>query len=214
MICAPFSAMACILNHPLIDHRLATLRDSATDSVQFRAMIAAIGSLMVPEVTAAFGTREKTVCTPLEEMAGRCVARPIVLVPIMRAGLALLEGFHPLIPEASVGHVGVARDEQSLEPHSYYWNCPAHIDEAEVIVLDPMLATAGSAIWTISELKRRGAKHLHFACVVAAPEGVEAFEDAHADVPVTCAALDRELNGEGYIVPGLGDAGDRAFGTC
>lgn len=203
-----------ILDHPLIHQRLARLRQTETPTPEFRQLLSSIASLMVPEVTASLSTRPVTIQTPLEEMSARELQRPIILVPIMRAGLAMLEGFHPLMPEATVAHVGVARDEATLEPHSYFWKCPPRLSESEVIVVDPMLATAGSAIWTIDELKRQGARHLHMACIVAAPEGIDAFEKAHPEVPLTCATADRQLNSDGYIVPGLGDAGDRAFGTA
>jgi uracil phosphoribosyltransferase len=158
-------------------------------------------------------TKETEVTTPLTSMTGLELARPIVLVPILRAGLGFSEAFLQMLPEATVAHYGMNRNEESLQPEVYLERIPDHIAGAEVFVLDPMLATGGSAITAIDGLKKRGAKHLHFVCLVASPEGIKSLEESHPDVIITVAAIDEGLNEQGYIVPGLGDAGDRIFGT-
>lgn len=202
-----------IIDHPLIADRLTRLRDKDCGCEQFRLFVNNIVRLMVPSVTADLETVDATVQTPLESTSGHRLQRTIVLVPILRAGLSLLEGFLELIPEAVVAHIGLRRDHETLEPEVYYPNAPVDLANAEVIVLDPMLATGGSAIEATRLLKEQGATRLRFACLIAAPEGVEAHERAHPDVPCFAAALDRCLNDVGYICPGLGDAGDRSFGT-
>lgn len=169
--------------------------------------------MMVPAVTESLFTLPVQVHTPLEMTTGRKLERDIVLVPILRAGLGMLEGFLRLLPDASVAHIGMERDEETLQPKSYYFKAPTVLEDADVIVLDPMLATGGSASAAISELKKHGARHIRFACLVAAPEGVQIMNNDHPDVPVYYPALDSRLNEHGYILPGLGDAGDRIFGT-
>ena len=201
------------IHHPVIDDRLAHLRQRDCPTSDFRRHVQEIAQLMVPAVTANLPTLPVEVETPLEITTGRKLARAIVLVPILRAGLGMLEGFLRLLPEASVAHVGVARNEDTLMPESYYFNAPTCIKDAEILVLDPMLATGGSASATIAKLKNHGAQHIHFACLVAAPEGLQKLNSDHPDVPVHYAALDTQLNEQGYILPGLGDAGDRIFGT-
>ncbi|MBT8037720.1 MAG: uracil phosphoribosyltransferase [Verrucomicrobiae bacterium] len=201
------------IQHPVIDDRMARLRQRDCPSSDFRRFVQEIAQLMVPAVTANFPTLPVEIETPLEITTGQMLAREIVLVPILRAGLGMLEGFHRLLPEASVAHVGVARNEDTLIPESYYFNAPANIQDAQIIILDPMLATGGSASTTMSKLKNHGAQHIHFACLVAAPEGLKNLHAEHPDVPVYYAALDTQLNQQGYILPGLGDAGDRIFGT-
>ena len=168
---------------------------------------------MVPEVTSRLDTISTPVETPLEMTEGRRLARSLILVPILRAGLALAEGFLEVIPEATVAHIGLRRNHETLEPEVYYPNAPVDFSDSDTLVLDPMLATGGSAIETVRLLKAQGAGRLSFACVIAAPEGLEAFQAAHPDVPAYTTALDRQLNEQGYICPGLGDAGDRSFGT-
>lgn len=200
-------------DHPLVADRLAKLRSQDCSPQEFRHHVQDIAKLLVLPATAHLPTRPTSVTTPLEEMTGQKIESPIILVPILRAGLGLSEGFHQLLPEASVAHFGMARNEETLEPEVYYENFPAHLAEAEIFVLDPMLATAGSACATLSALKERGARRLHFVCLVAAPEGLARLEKEHPGTPVTCAAIDRQLNEKGYILPGLGDAGDRIFGT-
>jgi len=192
---------------------MARLRHRDCPTSQFRQYVQEIAQMMVPDVTANLFTLPTQVETPLEITTGRKLDREIVLVPILRAGLGMLEGFLRLLPEASVAHIGMARNEDTLDPESYYFNAPTNIDEADVIVLDPMLATGGSASAAITELKKRGARHIRFACIVTAPEGLERLNSDHPDVSVYYPALDSRLNEHGYILPGLGDAGDRIFGT-
>jgi uracil phosphoribosyltransferase len=163
--------------------------------------------------TANLATKEKEITTPLTSMIGQELERPIVLVPILRAGLGFSEPFLQMLPEATVAHYGMRRNEESLQPEVYLERIPEHIADSEVFVLDPMLATGGSAKAAINGLKERGAKHLHFVCLVASPEGLKSLKENHADVNITCAAIDEGLDQQGYIVPGLGDAGDRIFGT-
>ena len=172
-----------------------------------------IASLMVPAVTADLERRAVPCTTPLEITSGEAVARPIILVPILRAGLGFLDGFLDLIPHAAVAHIGLARNEKTLQPESYYLRHPADLADADLILLDPMLATGGSAVQAITTLLEAGAKRIRFACLLAAPEGIAAMENAHPQVPVFTAAIDRCLSEKGYILPGLGDAGDRLFGT-
>ncbi len=202
-----------VIDHPLIADRLARLRDKDCSCEQFRLLVNNIARLMVPAVTADLETTSSTVQTPLESTEGQRLKRPLVLVPILRAGLSLLEGFLELIPEAIVAHMGLRRNHETLQPEVYYPNAPVDLSHTDVIVLDPMLATGGSAIEAIRLLKDQGATRIRFACLIAAPEGVEAHERAHPDVPGFTAALDRCLSELGYICPGLGDAGDRSFGT-
>lgn len=168
---------------------------------------------MVPTVTADLPTRPLSVETPLEVTSGVEVESPIILAPILRAGIGFLDGFVDLLPTASVAHIGLARNESTLQPEPYYFKAPGHLDEAEVMILDPMLATGGSVIEAAKRLREAGAVRLRFACLVAAPEGVSALEDAFEDLPIFTAGLDRCLNSKGFILPGLGDAGDRLFGT-
>lgn len=206
-------AMNHHIQHPVIDDRMARLRRRDCPTGEFRDYVQQIAQLMVPEVTADLFTLPQQVETPLEITTGRKLEREIVLVPILRAGLGMLEGFLRLLPEASVAHIGMERDEMSLEPRSYYFKAPTGLDGADVLVLDPMLATGGSASAAVRELKKHGARHLRFACIVAAPEGLGRLNTDHPDVPVYFPALDNRLNEHGFILPGLGDAGDRIFGT-
>lgn len=202
-----------ILNHPVIDEYMAKLRCKECSTEDFRRYVRQIAMLMVPYATANLPTKTCSVETPLETAATRMLSKPIILCPILRAGLGLLDGFLTLLPQASVAHVGLARNEETLVPEPYYFNCPTKLAEAEVIVLDPMLATGGSASEAISELKKHGARQLRFVCLVAAPEGLTRLSKDHPDTPILAANLDRALNKHGYILPGLGDAGDRIFGT-
>ena len=202
-----------VLDHPLIADRVSRLRDKDCSSREFRLLLHNIACLMVPQVTAQLETTPTRVETPLEITEGRNLARPIILVPILRAGLSLAGGFLEIIPEAIVAHIGLRRNHETLRPEVYYPNAPVNFSDSDTIILDPMLATGGSAIETVRLLKEQGASRLYFACVIAAPEGGEAFRSAHPDVPVFTAGLDRCLNEQGYICPGLGDAGDRSFGT-
>lgn len=202
-----------IIDHPLIQNKLTRLRDVNTKNHNFRLLLEELTAFMVYEITRNYPLREVEVRTPLERMTGKVLDTPVVLVPILRAGTGMLRGVLDLIPTARVGHIGLYRDPESLRPVEYYAKFPQSMGDAQVILVDPMLATGGSAIVGIDILKREGARKIQFLCLVAAPEGVEAFSAAHPDVPIYTAALDRELNDHGYILPGLGDAGDRIFGT-
>lgn len=203
-----------VIDHPLIADRLARLRDTKCNSENFRLLVGNVARLMVPQVTADLETAPRQVETPLESMEGVRLARPVVLVPILRAGLSLSDGFLDLIPEAIVAHIGLARNEETLEPETYYPNARVDLGEAHVLVLDPMLATGGSAVEALNQLKSQGASRLKFVCLIATPEGVTSLEEHHPEVPIYTAAVDRCLDERGYIRPGLGDAGDRAFGTA
>jgi uracil phosphoribosyltransferase len=202
-----------LLNHPVIDDEMTRLRDPSCPPPEFRRRVRRIASLMVPAVTADVPAESVPCTTPLETTTGRLLTREFLLAPVLRAGLGFLDGFLDLIPQASVAHIGLARNEETLLPEPYYFKHPPVLEDFTIILLDPMLATGGSAIEAVARLRAAGARHMRFACLVAAPEGVAAFEAACPDVPVFAAALDRCLNGRGYILPGLGDAGDRLFGT-
>ena len=202
-----------IIDHPVIQTKLTELRDYTSEHRKFRALLDEIASLMVYEVTRDWPTTTKPVQTPLERTTGKVLARRVTLVPILRAGLGMAGGVLRLLPEARMGHLGVFRDEKTLEPVSYYQKLPPDIASTEVVLIDPMLATGGSATAAVSVLKKSGVTSLRFVCLVAAPEGIATFHRAHPEVPIFCAAVDRQLNEKGYILPGLGDAGDRLFGT-
>ncbi len=202
-----------LVQHPLIQAKLTKLRDKRTDRLQFRQILEELTALMVYEITRDFPVRAVEVETPFERTQGVELARPVVLVPILRAGIVMLDGVLSLIPSAYVGHIGIYRDPATLKPVQYFVKLPANLAEALVIVVDPMLATGGSAVHAVQVVKERGGRDVRFLCLVAAPEGVRAMAQAHPDVPVYAAALDRELDSHGYIRPGLGDAGDRLFGT-
>jgi uracil phosphoribosyltransferase len=205
--------MLRIIEHPLISDELTRLREPACPSPEFRQRLRRIASLMVPAVTADLETRVTPCTTPLEITSGAVLACGITLVPVLRAGLVFLDGFLDMIPQASVAHIGLARNERTLLPESYYMKHPPSLGERDIIVLDPMLATGGSAVEAVRRMKDAGASSVRFACLVAAPEGVANLHAAFPDLPVFAAALDRCLNERGYILPGLGDAGDRMFGT-
>ena len=201
------------LDHPVIQTKLTELREFDTDHYTFRSLLEEIAMLMIYEVTRDWPTVPKMVRTPLENMTGAVLSRQVTLVPILRAGLGMTEGVLRVLTEARVGHLGVRRDEKTLEPIEYYRKLPPDVAETEVLLIDPMLATGGSAIGAITVLKAAGVKTMKFVCLVAAPEGVANLHAAHPDVPIYCCAIDRQLNEKGYILPGLGDAGDRIFGT-
>lgn len=205
--------MLQVIEHPLIDDELTRLREPSCGSAEFRQRVRRIASLMVPAVTRDLETDVVPCETPLEITSGKHLRRRILLVPVLRAGLGFLDGFLDLIPAAAVAHIGLARNEQTLQPEPYYMKHPPVLQGRDVILLDPMLATGGSAVEAMRRLGSAGADSMRFASLVAAPEGVAAVEDAFPDVPVFTAALDRCLNEKGYILPGLGDAGDRLFGT-
>lgn len=202
-----------VVEHPLIRHKLTMMRDTEAGSKDFRELLDEIAMLMMYEITRDLKLEEIMVKTPITTCKGyRLAANSITVVPILRAGLGMVNGVLKLIPNAKVGHIGLYRDPQTLRPVEYYCKLPPDMD-AETIVVDPMLATGGSSAAAISMLKKRGLKNIRLMCLVAAPEGVEVVNQAHPDVEIFTAALDDHLNSHGYIVPGLGDAGDRIFGT-
>jgi uracil phosphoribosyltransferase len=203
-----------IVTHPLIQHKVTKLRDKGTATRDFKALVNEIAMLMAYEATKDLPLEATTVETPLEATTGRQVAgKKLALVPILRAGLGMVDGIVQLVPSARVGHIGLYRDHDTLEPVHYYFKIPGDEEDRLFFVLDPMLATGGSAVQAVSALKQVGARRIRFLCIVAAPAGVQRMLEHHPDVPVYAAALDRELNQSGYILPGLGDAGDRLFGT-
>jgi uracil phosphoribosyltransferase len=203
-----------VLDHPLIQHKLAVLRDKETSKKTFRALVDEISMLMGYEVTKDIKLQDVAIETPLERMTARKVSgKKLTLVPILRAGLGMVEGILRLMPSVRVGHIGLYREHDTLQPVDYYFKIPRESESRDFIVLDPMLATGGSAVAAVNSLKKNGATRVRFVCIVAAPEGVQTMLDAHPDVHIYTAALDRQLNEHGYIVPGLGDAGDRLFGT-
>lgn len=206
--------MLTVVDHPLLKRALTTLRDADTPYGEFRRTLSDVSSILAYEALRDLPVTTCPVQTPLEETEGYQLAREVVVVPVLRAGRGLVEGFVRYVPEARVGHLGMYRDEQSHEPVDYYSNVPPQVRDARVFVVDPMLATGGSAAGAINHLKRRGAKDLVFVCLVAAPEGVARLEDYHPDVSIVTAALDRQLDENAFIRPGLGDAGDRIFGTA
>ncbi len=207
-------AKVMIMDHPLIQHKLTILRNVETASTQFRALVSEIAMLMCYEATRDLPLEEVDTQTPLALAKTKSIAgKKLAFVPILRAGLGMVDGVLALVPSARVGHIGLYRDEKTLTPVEYYCKLPADIEEREVIVLDPMLATGGSAIDAITQIKTRNPQKIKFMCIIAAPEGLEALKNAHPDVDIYVGALDECLNENGYIMPGLGDAGDRIFGT-
>ncbi len=203
-----------IFDHPLIQHKLGIIRDENTDHKLFRELVSEIGMFMAYEVTRDLPLEDVNIRTPICETTVKRLAKaPVVLIPILRAGLGMVDGMLDLIPSAKVGHVGLYRDETTAKPVSYYCKLPENIDSAICIVLDPMLATGGSAVAAVDFLKEKGAKNIKFMCIIAAPEGIDVLSEAHPDIEIYCAAKDEGLNEHKYIVPGLGDAGDRIFGT-
>lgn len=202
------------ITHPLILHKLAFIRDKNTGSKDFRELVSEVSMLMAYEVTRNLPMEEIEIETPVCKTKCKVLAgKKVAIVPILRAGLGMVDGMLQLIPAAKVGHIGLYRDEETLQPVEYFCKLPQDIAERDVIVVDPMLATGGSAILAIDSLKKRNANNIKFVCLVAAPEGVKAVQEAHPDIDIYVAALDDHLNEHGYIVPGLGDAGDRLFGT-
>ena len=203
-----------VLDHPLIQHKLSLIRDEKTGSKEFRELVEEVAMLMAYEVTRDFPLQEIEVKTPVALAKTNVIAgRKVGLIPILRAGLGMVDGMLRLIPAAKVGHVGLYRDPETLLPVEYYCKLPNDIEERDLIVIDPMLATGGSASAAITFLKDRGAKNIKLMCLIAAPEGIKTVQNAHADVDIFVAAVDERLNEHGYIIPGLGDAGDRLFGT-
>lgn len=202
------------VNHPLVLHKLAYLRNKDTGAKAFRDLVSEIATLLAYEVTRDLEMEDVEIETPICKTTCKMIAgKKLAIVPILRAGLGMVDGMLNLIPAAKVGHIGLYRDEETLKPVEYFCKLPEDIAEREVIVVDPMLATGGSAIDAVTLLKNKGAKSLKFACLIGSPEGVKAFQEAHPDVDIFIASIDEKLNEKGYIVPGLGDAGDRLFGT-
>ncbi len=202
-----------LIQHPLVKKDVTVLRDKKTNTEMFRAAVTRISNIMAVEISNAFSLKEIRVETPLEKTKGFKMQQDVVLIPVLRAGLGMVDGFLQIIPDAKLGHVGLERNETTLKPNTYYLKTPKNLSKSEVILLDPMLATGGSASAAITFLKKRGAKNLVFACLLAAPEGVKKMLNDHPDLIIFSAVLDRQLNKKGYILPGLGDAGDRTFGT-
>lgn len=202
-----------VFNHPLIQHKLSYLRDRATSHRPFRALLYQIAGLMVYEATRTLPVEQVAVDTPIEQTTCMRLGAKVTVVPVLRAGLGMAEGVMEMMPEARVGHLGLARDERTLQPVTYLKRLPRDIDAGPVILVDPMLATGGSAVQAIRLLREAGAKDLRMLCLVAAPEGIKRLSEEDPHLPIYAAAVDRQLNERGYIVPGLGDAGDRLYGT-
>ena len=205
--------MVTVLNHPLITHKLAIMRDEKTCTKDFSQQLDEIASLMAYEVSRDLPVKDVEVKTPMAVCKTQMLAKDVILVPILRAGMGMTQGIRNLIPTAKVGFIGLYRNEETLEPVEYFAKFPKNLDDAIVMVLDPMLATGGSSSSALDMIKKRGAKNIKLVCLVGAPEGVKYVEEHHPDVDIYLAALDEKLNDIGYIVPGLGDAGDRIFGT-
>jgi len=207
-------AKVYVFDHPLIQHKLTYIRETQTGTKEFRELVDEVATLMAFEITRDMPLEEIDIETPVSKMKSKVLSgKKLGIVPILRAGIGMVDGVLKLIPAAKVGHIGLYRDPKTLKPVEYYVKLPSDVEERDFIVVDPMLATGGSAIEAIHSLKNRGGKNIKFMCLIAAPEGVESLKEAHPDVDIYIAALDEKLNEKGYIVPGLGDAGDRLFGT-
>ena len=203
-----------VISHPLIQHKLSILRREDTSTKDFRELVNEIAMLMGYEVSRDLPLEEVEIQTPIIKTVQKQLSgKKLAIVPILRAGIGMVDGFLSLVPAAKVGHIGMYRDEETLEPVEYLVKLPEDIDQRQIFVVDPMLASGGSAILAVDSLKKRGAANIKFVCLVAAPEGVKKLQDAHPDIDIYTASLDERLNENGYIVPGLGDAGDRLFGT-
>lgn len=202
-----------VIDHPLIQHKLSIIRDSNTGAKEFRELVEEVSMLMAYEVTRNFSVEDVEIETPVATARCKTISDKIAVIPILRAGLGMVSGILKLIPTAKVGHIGVYRDPETLQPIEYYCKLPPDITERELVLVDPMLATGGSAAAGIQFLKQRGATQIRLVCLIAAPEGIKNVQDKHPDVDIYVAAVDDRLNSHGYIVPGLGDAGDRLFGT-
>ncbi len=207
-------AKVYVFDHPLIQHKLTSIREKQTGTKEFRELVDEVATLMAFEITRDMPLEEIEIDTPVSRTKSNVLSgKKIGIIPILRAGIGMVDGILKLIPAAKVGHIGLYRDPKTLKPVEYYVKLPSDVEERDFIVVDPMLATGGSAIEAINSLKTRGGKNIKFMCLIAAPEGVELLKEAHPDVDIYIAALDEKLNEKGYIVPGLGDAGDRLFGT-
>ncbi|MFE3574168.1 uracil phosphoribosyltransferase [Lysinibacillus sp. NPDC059133] len=203
-----------VFDHPLIQHKLTYIRDKNTGTKEFRELVDEVATLMAFEITRDMPVEEIEIETPVTIAKTKVLSgKKMAIVPILRAGIGMVDGILNLIPAAKVGHIGLYRDPETLKPVEYYAKLPADVEERDFIIVDPMLATGGSAVEAINSLKKRGAKSIKFMCLIAAPEGVKEIQEQHPDVDIYIAALDEKLNDHGYIVPGLGDAGDRLFGT-
>lgn len=202
-----------LINHPLVNRDITLLRNKDTKTEYFRASVKRISNILAVEISKSLKTKVTNVETPLEKTKGYKLDQEIILVPVLRAGLSMVAGFLDVIPDCKVGHIGLERNEETLKPVEYYYKTPMLNNNSKIILLDPMLATGGSASEALRYLKKRGGKEIVFACLVAAPEGLQKIHKEHPGVKIYSAALDRELNDKGYILPGLGDAGDRTFGT-
>ncbi|MGZ4123371.1 MAG: uracil phosphoribosyltransferase [Tumebacillaceae bacterium] len=203
-----------VFDHPLIQHKLTYIRDINTGTKQFRELVEEVAMLMAYEATRDLPLEETTIQTPVSEAKTKVLSgKKLGVVPILRAGLGMVDGILSLIPSAKVGHIGLYRDPETLQPVEYYCKLPTDLEERELIAVDPMLATGGSAVAAITFMKQRGAKNIKLMCLIASPEGVETVQNAHPDVDIYVAAVDEKLNDHGYITPGLGDAGDRLYGT-
>ncbi|MET4560587.1 uracil phosphoribosyltransferase [Lysinibacillus parviboronicapiens] len=203
-----------VFDHPLIQHKLTYIRDKKTGTKEFRELVDEVATLMAFEITRDMPIEEIEIETPVTIAKTKVLSgKKIAIVPILRAGIGMVDGVLKLIPAAKVGHIGLYRDPETLKPVEYYAKLPADVEERDFIIVDPMLATGGSAVEAINSLKKRGAKSIKFMCLIAAPEGVKVIQEEHPDVDIYIAALDEKLDDHGYIVPGLGDAGDRLFGT-
>ena len=209
-----FNEKVHVMDHPLVAHKLTIMRDKNTSVKDFRELVSEIGMLITYEATRDLPLTDKEIETPICKTTVPTLAgKKFAVVPILRAGLGLVDGVLRMVPSARVGHIGMYRDEETLQPHVYFAKMPTDIAERDIIIVDPMLATGGSAVEAITEMKNRGCKNIKLMVLVAAPEGIKAVQEAHADVHIYCGAVDQCLNDHGYIVPGLGDAGDRIFGT-
>lgn len=207
-------AKVTVMDHPLIQHKITIMRDKGTSTKEFRDLVAEVAMLICYEATRELPLADVEIETPLARMVGKEIAgKKLCVVPILRAGLHMADGILNLIPSAKIGHIGMYRDEETLEPVEYFCKLPKDAAEREIFVVDPMLATGGSADAAIRQLKKRGIGRIHFLCLIAAPEGVKHLEETHPDVDIYIGALDERLNEKGYILPGLGDAGDRIYGT-
>lgn len=207
-------AKVYVFDHPLIQHKLTYIREKDTGTKDFRELVDEVATLMAFEITRDMPLEEIEIETPVCKTTSKVISgKKIGIIPILRAGIGMVDGILKLIPAAKVGHIGLYRDPETLMPVEYYVKLPTDVEERDFIVVDPMLATGGSAVEAINSLKKRGGKNIKFMCLIAAPEGVEAVKSAHPDVDIYIAALDEKLNEKGYIIPGLGDAGDRLFGT-
>ena len=203
-----------VFDHPLIHHKMAILRDKNTSSKQFRELVGEIATLMAYEALRDLPLKDVEIETPIAKCTAKMISgKKLAIVPILRAGLGMVDGLLTLVPSARVGHIGLYRDHETLEPHEYYCKLPEDVDKREVILLDPMCATGGSAVAAMEFIKKRGCRNIKFMCIIAAPVGLERVRREHPDVSIYCACVDEKLNEIGYIVPGLGDAGDRIFGT-